>query len=230
MSLAYAARMSRAQGWGLPSREMSQIRLLDWIYEQTAGDYPSGIPDVRSFADEKDLSPDSVDGEVRALERQGLLRLGPARASGVGTVYLTDAGRRAVEERGQRREDPALRRRACRDAFLAWLDAQPGSPTNTVAIDGFLRDHRSIYEGDQFRPTDVEAATAYLRDRGLISGVDVAEFGGPVEASITAAGLDCIDRGGSVVEYLNREHSSTTFQTHFSAPITGQVGVAPTSV
>jgi hypothetical protein len=221
--------MSRSQGRGLTPSEVSHIRLLDWIYDETAGDYASGIPSVRGFADKEELPPDSVDHEARALERRGLLRFGPARLGGVGTVYLTDEGRRDVEERKRRREEPGLRRRACRDAFLDWLDSQPGSSTNTVPVDGFLRDNRSTWEGEPFDVPDVEVATAYLRDRGLVSGVEVEEFGGPIRASITAAGVDCVEAGGSVADYLNRgQLAGTTITTHFHGPVPGQVGIGNT--
>lgn len=219
--------MSRSQGWGLTPREVRQIRLLDWIYEQTTGDYASGIPDVRHFADVEELPPDSVEDDARVLEQQGLLRFGPARLAGLGTVYITEAGRRVVEERGQRRADRARRRQACRDAFLAWLDAQPRSSTETVPVDEFLRDNRSSYEGEQFELDEVASATSYLLDRGMISGVEVEEFAGPVRASITAVGMDCMEAGGSVADYINRDYltAGPSFHTHFNAPITGQVGV-----
>jgi hypothetical protein len=218
--------MSRSQGWGLPPSEMSQIRLLHWIYDQCAGDFASGIPSVRGFADEEEQPRDSVEHLARALERQHLLAFGPKRVGGLGTVYITAEGRRDVEQRVQRRADAGHRRQACRDAFLAWIDAQPGSSTEMVSIDGFLRDNRSIWEGEQFTLADVDAATAYLRDQGLISGVDVEELGGPVKASITAAGLDCAEAGGSVSDYLRGGPSvGTTITTHFHGTVAGQVGI-----
>lgn len=219
--------MSRSQSWGLTPREVSQIRLLGWIYEQTAGDYASGIPGVREFADGEELAPKYVEHEARALEQQGLLRFGPTRVGGLGTVYITDAGRRAVEERSQRRADPARRRQACRDAFLAWLDAQPRSNTEMVPVDGFLRDSRSVYEGERFDADEVDSATAYLLDHGMISGIEIEELGGPVRSSITQVGMDCMEASGSVADYINRDDLATgpTFHTHFNAPVSGQVGV-----
>ena len=220
--------MSRSQGWGPTPSEVLHIRLLDWIYEQTAGD-ASGIPGLRDFADDGEVPLDFVDRSTLALEGQGLVRLGPARLSGHRTVFITEAGRRAVEERDRRRKDPAVRRRACRDAFLSWLARQvdPRPYSDTVPVANFLDADESIYEGERFSVADLEAATEYLYSKGLIDGTQVAELRGVFDARLLPSGMDCIDNHeGSVSDCIARSHASgTSFTTHFNAPVTGQVGI-----
>jgi hypothetical protein len=133
---------------------------------------------------------------------------------------LTEAGAAQVEESRQRWSNRVFRNRIARNALLMWLHDQGETPQGSVLLDRFLDDPGSAVEGHFLSTPDLDAAAAYLRDKGLIQGVaTVSGRQGPVRARLTAEGIDCIENGGNVAEYLTPRESRVTYNFH--GPVSG---------
>jgi hypothetical protein len=210
-------------GWGMPPTELLRVRVMDWIYDRQMQDPARGAQDINDF-DPEALDRSPIGQVLNALEATNLVRLERC-LGGVGGAMLKPDGINEVEQRRQRRSDPARRRRACRDAFLYWLSLQD---SEMVVVERFFSSDLSFYEGERLRKEDVGSATEYLKERGLIDGIGVAEESGVIRARLLADGSDCLELfDGSVSRYVNRHQQSpgTTYHTHFHEVIHGQVGI-----
>jgi hypothetical protein len=89
-----------------------------------------------------------------------------------------------------------------------------------VPLTNFLSDSRRALAGHFFTASDLDAAAAYLSERGLIEGTaHVSQLRGPAWARIKANGIDCIEQGGNVADYLTPPAGGVTY--NFNAPLTG---------
>jgi hypothetical protein len=88
-----------------------------------------------------------------------------------------------------------------------------------------LADSGSLYEGQPFDMADLEAALSYLFSKGLITGVEVADFV-LLHAELTDKGIDCAEHfGGSVSDYILRGQNAAavTHNVNFNAAVSGPV-------
>lgn len=192
--------------------------LLAWVYTAcdgrltalvTGGDFPA-------FAD-----PTLMEDALRRLEaRQDICLhwLDPAPA--LPHVQLTASGVARAETDHERRRNRVYRDRAARNAVLAWLHDQRDNPQGATLVARFFADPRSVIAGHFLSVADLDATTAYLLAKGLIQGVGFEDHqSGPTWARLTADGIDCIEQGGDVAEYLTPHPGGTAY--HFHGPVTG---------
>lgn len=130
--------------------------------------------------------------------------------------------------------DAVLHISASRTALLKWLWHQmqvqaPGGPMPMVL--GVLSDDDlAVDQGVRFTEDEIDRASAYLEQHGLIAGGGTTDRNaGPVLARITAAGEDCIENHhGDVSAYLRRrDNSGVTFHI---ATNTGNIATNSTGV
>jgi len=176
--------------------------LLQSIYTAASG---SITQIVLSAQLQPDISLATVEEGLRRLESQGRIQLhwlDPAPA--LPRVMLTAAGATRAEQSRERWANRIFRDRAARNALLAWIHDQGETPQGSVLITNFLRDPRSAVDGNFFSPGDLDAAAAYLCERGLIRGMAfVDQQHGPIRGRLTAEGIDCAEQGANVAEYFN---------------------------
>lgn len=192
--------------------------LLTWIYAR-AGGRTTEIVACSDFR--PTVSPAKTEEALRRLESQDQVRLHwiePAPA--LPRAQLTAAGAEQAEQSQRAWHDSVARDRAARNALLAWMRDQRDSPQGAALVTNFLQDRRSTADGRFFSAADVDAAAAYLYDKGLIDGTFADQQRGPVFARLKADGIDCIEHGGDVAAYLAGSHvAGTTY--NFNAPVTG---------
>ncbi len=207
--------------------EILRIQFLDWLYD-FRGEQQGELPAVVDFLgdEEPDDHTETVwRGILRDLHADGLISLAETMGFGGTSAMLTGAGRADVEgRRSRRRQDPARRNAAARDAVVRWVYAHPRSPD----LGPMLFDADSFYEGQPFELADLDAALEYLRGKGLVKGTDVAEAV-LLDVELTDQGLDCAEQfAGSVSEYVRRGEGArgTTHYVNFNAPVSGAVAWA----
>ena len=192
--------------------------LLAWIYIKVGG---STAELVRSADFWPEVSPAKVEDAARRLDSVGHVALhwiDPAPA--LPLVQLTASGAELAELSTRDWDSGMLRDRTARNALLAWIRDQRDSPQGAALVANFLRDRRSAFSGRFFSASDVDAAAAYLYDKGLIDGTFIDEQQGPVYARLKAEGIDCIEHGGDVAAYLtSKERHPVTY--NFNAPVSG---------
>jgi DNA-binding PadR family transcriptional regulator len=192
--------------------------LLVRIYAK-AGSSTNEIVPCAEF--QGNISPAKAEEALRRLESQGLVHLhwlDPAPA--LAYAQLTSTGAELAEQWAKDWDDEVRRDRAARNALLAWTRDQRDSPQGAALVAHFLRDRRSAHNGRFFSPADIDAAAAYLFDKGLIDGTFIEEQRGPAYAWLKAEGIDCIEHGGDVAAYLASKDSHVTTYT-FNAPVSG---------
>jgi hypothetical protein len=119
-------------------------------------------------------------------------------------ISLTAKGVTQAEQSRWQWKDRVFRNFAARDHLLAWLYDRADSESTSVAIAGFFTHPRSIVTGHFLSPKDVEGAMVYLCAQDLIRVVtNIVGYPGLNIVSITSHGVDCVERGGSVSEYLS---------------------------
>ncbi|MEU1223076.1 hypothetical protein [Streptomyces microflavus] len=114
--------------------------------------------------------------------------------------------------------DAVLHLRASRTALLMWLwhQKQQRSPSEPMpnVMDVLSDDDLSVDQGVRFTEIEIDRASAYLEQYGLIRGGGrVDEMAGPVLAEITAVGEDCVEGyHGDVGAYIRRgDNGPVTF-------------------
>jgi hypothetical protein len=204
--------------------EVRRIRLLDRLYGFEPAN-PGLMPSVTDVIDPDELG---VDNEqlwrdiLRALDREGLIKLAETMGFEGTSMVLTHAGRVEVEARRARRRDPARRNLAARDAVVRWLYARPGHEAS--GVEPMTADPGYLYEAEPFTITDLNAALTYLVNAGLVAGV--AAFGAPVvRPRLTSKGVDCAEQfGGSVSDYVRRSAGGDTqHHVNFNGAVSGNV-------
>lgn len=111
--------------------------------------------------------------------------------------------------------DAVLHLSASRTALLKWLwhqkqEQTPGGPMPHVL--GVLSDDDlSADQGVRFSEDEIDRASAYLEQHGLIKGAGTLDQrDGPSLAEVTAAGEDCVENyNGDVSAYIRRKDSGT---------------------
>jgi hypothetical protein len=197
--------------------------MLEFLYEQGGGRLDQFI-ELGSFIEDNGLDIQTGYALIRAAAESKLVN--DASSLSVPCGALTLPGVDAVRRR--RREAPAARRRALYAALLRRLHEQEEAGANMPVVSP------ALLEGGPFRPgvtdSEVDRAAAYLVDNDLIRGIPVAEKAGPVRASVTSKGLDCLDNyGGDVTAYLERGRrggGGTTIGTVTVHNSSGNVAIA----
>lgn len=191
------------RGWGWTPTEIRQAQIVEWIVRQSGDTYVPVKPFYDEQADQDALTLAVVHGELHDLARRSLINL----AAGTGGIesyhaLATPEARRLVEELHAKRADKRRRRQACRDAMVAWLHSLDATRPDDMAIrDKMLADTRhGIWFAEPFSDTDVEDASAWLKEKGLVDGIEIGECNGPVHLYLTEAGIDCAEKFDSYTD------------------------------
>ena len=177
-----------------------------------------------------DVGSALIHDAVHRLEARGLIRSSVAITAGMSTpratlavlkVMLTNEGIRRASELRSGWADGILRDRAARDAVLSWFYDQRIHPNKVVHANWIFGDPRSFYSGQFFSKDDIFDAVRYLRAKNLIEG-SVSALEGDFSAfpRITASGIDCIEEGDGVAEYVKQPARASVTYT-FNAPVSG---------
>jgi hypothetical protein len=193
--------------------------LLTWIYTAAEG-YLTPIVPCTEF--QPSTSPAQIEKALRRLEAQGHVNLYCLDgAVALPHAQLTMSGAVHVENNRERWNNRTYRDCSVRNALLAWLHDQSHSPQGAALISNFFGDPRCILAGHLATAADVDTAAAYLQDKRLIQGTGAEDHHlGPTWARLTANGIDCVEQGGDVADYLTpRPVGGATY--HFHGPVSG---------
>ncbi len=183
----------------LNTEERRRLRLMEWLIEQDPG-----LQSVGPLYEGQPRSFDLSRGDVKHLEADGFVTSYFAGGM-LARAEATSDGRAWFDDIRVHRDNKIERRWACRMGLVEWLDHVGAASVRTLAaLDGFGGDVRADFYGQPFTADEMDAAAAWLRDRGLIDGISVEELLGPVRAHLTNAGLDCVENcGGDVRRYVS---------------------------
>lgn len=203
----------------------AQSSLLDDLLLELVSTAARGQPNTFVLCPPPEYAIDTPD-IIAALERLESRRLAfrPTvdPAPDLPTVALTQDGAAHVRANREAWEGLALRNRQARDALLAWLYGQQDHPQYFVHVQRFLSDPRSLVSGRFFSPADVDGAASYLLEKQLIRGTAVDQTNAPAMARITSRGIDCVEEGGSVSDYVKKQPVAGGGGYTFNAPITAR--------
>lgn len=203
--------------------------LLELLYDKAQPHCQPGIRDslfapIRLPAVEGVADPTAIQAAVAVLQSKQFVAVVSTATgtekSGRPEVVLTEAGAARVVSTRAVMTNSLRRGQFARNRLLAWLHEQRKDPRGAVLVDNVLRGRHGAVGGQFFTIEDVDDAASYLREKGLIAGSGVNERRGPVLAYITADGIDCIERGGNVAEYL-RQPNKPDVAYNFHAPVSG---------
>lgn len=203
--------------------------LLELLYDKAQPHCQPGIRDslfapIRLPAVEGVADPTATQAALVILQSKQFVDVVSTPTStqenGRPEVVLTEAGAARVVSTRAVMTNSMRRGQAARNRLLAWLHEQRKDPRGAVHVDNMLRGRHGAVGGQFLTIEDVDDAASYLREKGLIAGSGVNERRGPVLAHITADGIDCIERGGSVADYL-RQPDKPDVAYNFHAPVSG---------
>jgi hypothetical protein len=176
-------------------RRANRLRVMEAIFAQTQDDATVFVAlwDVREALD---LTDDGMANAVDFLEGEGLittLRTGTGQRTPMHAM-ITHQGVSWMEAQAEIERDPAVRVRAIRKALLVWLyqEKHQGTPMSPVA-EMVTRDPAAKSP----LPGELDRAAAQLAAGGMISGMTVDQFQGPVRAEITSEGEECVENYGA---------------------------------
>ncbi|MER6813570.1 hypothetical protein ABT299_30240 [Spirillospora sp. NPDC000708] len=194
---------------------------VEWVYDHS-DDAPAGHVDFREFSEAHGLTLDASFELLRQCKDHGFMADSQSTL-GTPMAKLSGYGRRWVEARRRRRTDKVQRVKAARNRLLVWLWERQREGAGMPVVEDFLKSPKSIFEGAQMAPDEIDQAAASLRDKGLIHGIEVAQRRGPVRAETTDEGNQCVEEhDGDVSEY---ERSQRTGGVHFGGDNKGAFSV-----
>lgn len=193
------------------TKNLSELHetFIEWIYDRS-DQSPLGDVDFQEFSDEHGLDIEASFALLRQCKDRGFV---DDRYSTMGTptANLTGYGREWVKQRKERRSDRVLRLTAARNGLLRWLWERKQDGAHMPIVDDVLKSPESMFEGERLTLPEFDRAAASLREKGLISGVMVAQRLGPVRAETTDSGDRCVEQyGGNVTEYEQRMQAGYT--------------------
>lgn len=191
-------------------RRANRASVMESIFAQTQDDTTVFVAlwDVRESLD---LTDDSMANAVDFLEGEGLITtIRPS--TGQRTPMhgmITHRGVSWMEAQADIEHDPVIRVRAIRKALLVWLyqEKHRGALISPVveAVTGDPAARSPL-------PGELDRAAAQLAADGMIRGMTVDQFQGPVRAEITSEGEDCVENyGADTGAYRARSTSGTVF-------------------
>jgi len=146
---------------------------------------------------------------IVTLKEQGLIQQNGKSYPG---YQITATGRVRVEQMRARRSNRGLRRKACREALLRWVDDQTRTddPGSRVAREDFAAASADLLP---FSEEEAGEAAAYLAENGFIKSVSA--WGAPhLLVWVTARGQEAVDSGG--VEAFLKSERQVSPVNHFT--------------
>lgn len=199
-------------------------QVLDWVYDQANGNSMESVA-ILEYAESVGLDMNDAFTIVEACRDAGLGN--DDSTMGDPCVRLTSAGLAHVESMRRRRDDPALRARACRTNLLNWFYRQHIAAIHQPVTEEFSKAADAWHEGTRYTDIEIQHAAEYLSNKGLIKGSTVAELRGPIRADITPEGIDCVtDWNGDVAGYLRDQRGDGPTNTYNGPYIHGDAPAA----
>lgn len=189
--------MDLSRGYNLPPSVQSRLRLLDWIGDN-GGAVPGAFVELGPLFDGRDqANAQAIAANLEALEQEHLLRIQATLGWGGWSCDVLPAGVELIEKLRAARADLLGRRKALRDALLIWLHACTLRGNGSPTLGEFRRSPYGTYYGHEFTDDEINSATRWLSDEGLISGT-LSYGGGVGRPVITTAGERVVESGRSV--------------------------------
>lgn len=189
--------MDFTKGYPLSESWLQRLSILDWLYDQAGGRPMVDVRYGQLAEQEPSYSVEALAGYLTDFESRRWVV--PARVLGFSgtSCYLTQVGIDFIDDLRSRRGDIVGRRRAARDAVLRWLyDCHANGQSHPVISDIHTTGW-GYYYGLGFSQQEIEAATQWLAEKGLIRGQ--GSWGGGIpRPSLTAAGEDVVESKRSV--------------------------------
>jgi hypothetical protein len=217
------------RGWGWTASEIRRVQLLEWVAAESVK-HPEQYVEVKAFYDARsDQSENDIGvafGDLAYLTEARLI----ANGSGIGgiesmAVMLTPQGHDFRERLQAKRAHKGQRRTACRDAMVAWLYAADATIIERMVLrKPILEDSQhGMWLAAPFTPADLADAAVWLRDQGLVAGLEIDQDPGPIRLYLTGPGIACVERLGSDTRRYEEErmghHSGPTVNIgHNSGP------------
>lgn len=205
-----------AAGWTRDRAELIAWQVLVWLAQQ-----PSGHDgDTAPFREDRGLAAEDLLSAMRRLRSEGFTERPDFMVADETWADVTNAGHVEAQRIEAARSDRSKRAIACREALLDWLyENEVGPrPSHYPVTSHFLGDTRAYFFGDPFAESEVDRAAAFLKNQGLIAGIDTAQSAGPVRSKITGRGLRLVEEQGG------RLYVPATSTPSFTNVIHGSVG------
>ena len=194
--------MDVGDGWDLAPEQQWQLHVLDWLYDRAGG-----RADETVAVDPADITapagwgrPVPVQDTFGQLYRDRLVWYvlrhdGPAGMP--GRAMLTETGVRVMRQIRQRRENPAARRVAARDAILRWAYERAAAGEEQPAASCFVLSRYARFlstRGDMFSYTEITSAVDWLARNGYLHA---APAGGDTVVAVTDKGEHTVENNRS---------------------------------
>lgn len=173
------------QGWNPSDSELRRLKLLQYLADNDTGNTYVALPDWAS-----EVGSDSyrkVVADLEGFEARGWVSLAKDMGGGCDAI-LTGAGRAEIERIQEQRNNRVARYSAARDALLQWLHEEYVTGTSTPNLQDFFTSRCSLYYGAPFETDEINAASRFLKDEGLIDGPG-AWGGGIARPTLTSKGI-----------------------------------------
>lgn len=219
--------MVSSQGWTASRDELLQINLLDWSYDNSRD---GTLPDLGTYLDEHEGADDeSTEAAMNALASARLvdtvITMGGLRNWGLAP---SAEGSTALRARRDRRQNKSARAVAAREALLDWFYEQQRDGVHFAITTNVLNDPRGHFEGDPFTDQEIDDASAFLLDKGLVKSAGASWGAAVLRGEITPLGEEVVENHeGSIRAWSSAQNGggAPQFVTHFNAPVSGQVGI-----
>jgi len=172
----YRDAVDLGDGWNLAPEQQWQLHVLDWLYDRAGGraDEAVAIDPVAIAAPVACGRPVPLQDTFGCLYRSRLVWYvlrhdGPAGMP--ARAMLTENGVQEMRQIRQRRDNPAARRVAARDALLRWAYERTAAGEHRIMASGFfLSDYARFLStrADLFSYAEIDGAVAWLSKHGYL--------------------------------------------------------------
>lgn len=192
--------------------------ILSWIYDHTVAD---GTESVHISRFHPDVDASGLEHAVQALEAAGLARTEAKTPAAAGLVSLTSEGVEAASRNDEAWTNPVIRDVAARETLLAWLyrEGVGHRQGGAIDLDRYLRSSDCVVAGHVLEKRDLERASAYLSEQGLIECKPDRLYPRYVDVRLTSKGADCVQYQGNIVQFIDQLNRNSTY--NFFGPISG---------
>jgi hypothetical protein len=196
-------RSVNERGWGWTASEIRRVQLLEWVADEPV-EHPGEYAEVKAFYDAR---PDQNENAI-GVANDDLTYLTEARlianGSGIGGIesmaaMLTAHGHDLLEQIRAQRAHKGQRRTACRDAMVAWLYAADATNIDRMELRELMLEdlQHGMWLSAPFAPADLADAAVWLREQGLVDGLEIDQDPGPIQLYLTGPGIVCAERFNS---------------------------------
>ena len=196
----------------LAHNELKQIELLEWLGNQVSRDLSAAIEiSISQWAEQWGVSEVEVDNVVGNLLFRAWVE--DRRIDQKIVVSLTWRGRDWLDRCRAMRRNRAARNAYVRNTILHWLYDRDGQSIH--ALTSMIDDPQVHFYGERLSVDEVGQACTYLVERQMLQGVR-AVGGAFLRPALLARGIECVESGKSVSDFINAQQSGggNTYHTY----------------